>query len=264
MIKLGEKIEAYLGYLESIDLLVSIHFTKESILRIPYRIWQKLLKYNSHNNPFCISVKAEHADACIVYQRALIDDSGFECEIRECHAGVREYIFKVKGKGADLGYVAVSGYKGSLPASTAHNASAASLKSVPMPEGVITAVIPPLCIMLEELLSSCDKLEANEFNMMSQFLAENHTSITFDTFCSHFSRSKSYISHKFKKIFGMSFSDYCNELRLEDAKRLLIGTDLPITDIAFASGFSDTSYFIKLFKAKHGTSPLRFRQSTLS
>jgi hypothetical protein len=54
----------------------------------------------------------------------------------------------------------------------------------------------------------------------------------------------------------MTIRAYCNALKLEDSKTLLLTTDYSITDIALDLGFSDTSYFISLFKKKYGISPL--------
>ena len=66
------------------------------------------------------------------------------------------------------------------------------------------------------------------------------------------------MSHKFSHMFGTSFSDYCNALRLEDARRMLsLGTD-SVTDVALASGFGDVSYFIRLFRESIGLSPSQY------
>ena len=58
----------------------------------------------------------------------------------------------------------------------------------------------------------------------------------------------------------MNLRNYCNNLKLEDAKNLLSKTDIPITEIAFDVGFNDVSYFIQLFKNKFSTTPLKYRK----
>ncbi|MER9202334.1 GlxA family transcriptional regulator [Mesorhizobium sp. M0933] len=50
-------------------------------------------------------------------------------------------------------------------------------------------------------------------------------------------------------------------LRIEHSKRLIEGTQLPIIDIAIASGFVSSSHFAKCFKAIHGISPQRVRSN---
>ena len=48
-------------------------------------------------------------------------------------------------------------------------------------------------------------------------------------------------------------------MRVEEAKRLLTATDYPLSQIAVSVGFSDQSYFSKVFKQITGISPNRYR-----
>ena len=72
--------------------------------------------------------------------------------------------------------------------------------------------------------------------------------------------SPSYISHTFKRRFGKTLRAYCNILKIRDAEHLLVSTDLSITDVALSSGFNDLSYFINVFRAETGMSPLEWRR----
>ncbi len=60
---------------------------------------------------------------------------------------------------------------------------------------------------------------------------------------------------------GQSPIAYLNAYRLEKAFKLLHETRDSIADIAFASGFSNQSYFTRQFKSRFGTTPLRARRS---
>ena len=262
MIELAEKIARYIEYLRSVELCVSIHFTPESTARLPHSVWEKLLPYNSHNNPYCLTVKSCRVEDCIAHQRALISEVS-EPGFKVCHAGVGECVFPVRPSSLTVGYVAVSGtlaMRNLVPSNAASWTHALS-ENAP-PTELAQTLVPPLVMMLEGLLLSSRKFEVSEQNLISQYLAENHISLTFDNFCRHFSRSRSYMSHKFGKMFGKSFSAYCNDLRLEDAARLLMLGDKAVTDVALSCGFGDVSYFIRLFKAKYGVSPLKYRRSS--
>ena len=68
-----------------------------------------------------------------------------------------------------------------------------------------------------------------------------------------------YLSTLFKQVTGLTFRDYLNKVRVEEAKRLLISTDYQIMEIAVACGFNDQSYFTKVFKKYTGLSPRSFR-----
>jgi len=72
--------------------------------------------------------------------------------------------------------------------------------------------------------------------------------------------SPAYFSGLFRRCAGMRFVDYVNQVRVEESRRLLAGSDFAIVDIAVALGFGDQSYFSKVFKKYTGVSPKRYRQ----
>lgn len=73
--------------------------------------------------------------------------------------------------------------------------------------------------------------------------------------------SPGYLSHAFKKYSGYSPKQYLTLKRLQESKRLLLTTDLPIKTVAAESGFSDVNLFIRSFKGRFGLTPLAFRQT---
>jgi AraC family transcriptional activator of pobA len=70
-----------------------------------------------------------------------------------------------------------------------------------------------------------------------------------------------YFRHIFKQRFGISPQDYLIEVRLENAKRLLKGTKLTCTEIAYNCGFSSSAQMSLLFKRKIGVSPLAYKKA---
>ena len=52
---------------------------------------------------------------------------------------------------------------------------------------------------------------------------------------------------------------YLSNYRLEKSVFLLRNTAMSITEIAYACGFSNTSYFCELFRERYGTSPGKYR-----
>ncbi|OCT12064.1 hypothetical protein A8709_29870 [Paenibacillus pectinilyticus] len=79
--------------------------------------------------------------------------------------------------------------------------------------------------------------------------------ITLQQAAAHSSWSPNYFSEKFSHIMGQSFQHYVQEHRLQFAHRLLFNSNLPVTEIALASGFNSLPYFIRCFKRKYGLSP---------
>ncbi len=73
--------------------------------------------------------------------------------------------------------------------------------------------------------------------------------------------SPSHFSSRFSEVVGVTFNEYLTELKIKYSKKLLVSTDLKISDIAFKSGFASESNFLRIFKSKVGCSPLNFRKN---
>lgn len=64
----------------------------------------------------------------------------------------------------------------------------------------------------------------------------------------------------FQKTLGRTPFDYLNEYRLNQAKKLLGETNLPVTQIALQTGFSDSAYFGKIFRKMYEMTPKEYRK----
>lgn len=63
----------------------------------------------------------------------------------------------------------------------------------------------------------------------------------------------------FKRHTGISPYEYLMTYRIDQSKKLLKSTSLPINDISLSVGFNDVNNFIRDFKKLVGTTPLKFR-----
>lgn len=69
----------------------------------------------------------------------------------------------------------------------------------------------------------------------------------------------SYLSKLFKEEMNCSFVDYLSEIRLDTAADLLRESNDSVTEISYACGFKECSYFTKLFRNRFGLSPREYR-----
>ena len=72
--------------------------------------------------------------------------------------------------------------------------------------------------------------------------------------------NKFYLSHAFKREYGVSPINYLIAKRIEESKYLLAETDLSMSQIAQLLGFSSLSYFSQVFQRTQAVSPKEYRQ----
>lgn len=101
---------------------------------------------------------------------------------------------------------------------------------------------------------------AKNIRSAADYAAAHFSDITEEEVAERFCMSYSYFSRMFKKVMKKSFTAFINEQRLDHGRRLLLTTNLPITQIAQDAGFSSSSHFIYNFKKMTGYSPLEYRK----
>ncbi len=68
------------------------------------------------------------------------------------------------------------------------------------------------------------------------------------------------LKRRFKQATGLALIDYVQNLRIEEAKRLLETTETTVDEICFAVGYEDPSFFRRLFRRRTGVAPARYRR----
>ncbi len=71
--------------------------------------------------------------------------------------------------------------------------------------------------------------------------------------------SKEALSKDFSRRMGLSLKSYLNQIDQERAMHLLLHTSLTIQEVTHRLGYSNTSYFYKVFKKRTGFSPREYR-----
>ncbi|MCI1858653.1 MAG: AraC family transcriptional regulator [Sporolactobacillus sp.] len=84
--------------------------------------------------------------------------------------------------------------------------------------------------------------------------------ITNNTLSQQFHVHPNYVCRCMKETIGVTPIKYLNQVRVEEAKKLLLNTNRPVKQIARQCGFQNVYYFSNLFKRVIGVPPLKYRQ----
>lgn len=98
---------------------------------------------------------------------------------------------------------------------------------------------------------------------VTNYIEENYPnpSLSPEGIADHVNISSNYLRTIFKNTVNKSLSIYISEIRFNKAKILLETTDLTVSEISTAVGFSNTNYFYTAFKKNYGISPNHYRNT---
>jgi len=122
------------------------------------------------------------------------------------------------------------------------------------------------------LLAKTDKAEAvrslieglftpAEIDFKETIEANLYNNLTLEELAKLTNLSLSSFKREFARQYNTSPAKYIRRRKLEQAAKLLKGTELRISDIAFDCGFVDLAHFSKVFQREHGCSPSDYRLS---
>ncbi len=84
--------------------------------------------------------------------------------------------------------------------------------------------------------------------------------IDLDMLANEFNISKFHLQRTFKDVMGLSPAKYLSNIRINRAKRLLRGTNMPINEVAEHIGM-EPNYFIQRFKSSENKTPKQYRNN---
>lgn len=102
--------------------------------------------------------------------------------------------------------------------------------------------------------------EVIEIKQILDYVKENYRDkITIDAVSNRAHFSYYHFCRLFKKWTGRTFTEYLTDIRLCEAQKLLVNTDMTISQVALEVGFSSPNYFTRVFKKKKGATPKEFK-----
>jgi AraC family transcriptional regulator len=114
------------------------------------------------------------------------------------------------------------------------------------------------------LSPSTDHALHDSIDKAKRFIAENYSDdISLEDIAKASHISPFHFSRVFKGNTNFTPHQFLLEVRLFNARKLLLDSTLNVTDVGYSSGFSNPDYFVTLFKKKNGLTPSEFRKSPL-
>lgn len=264
---------------EIISMLSELHNISGFRISLHGMDFEEIAAYPERALPFCRyvhSCKGEHgkclksdAEAC---KRVRKSENAF---IYKCRYGLTEVICPLHTLGSPSGYL-MMGQARDESVSDEHLSSTLNLlgageraeellKSVPSISAKKTASFAKIMTICAEYMTLINALPGNKpstAELTRLYIYENfREKITMRDICTALGRTKSAICPAFKEKYGITVMDYLTELRIEEAKKMLMQTDMTVSEISDETGFSDTSYFSKVFLKAVGVSPTHYRRN---
>lgn len=117
----------------------------------------------------------------------------------------------------------------------------------------------------ERIQSRFDDYENRQkIELAVEYMKENfRTQLNMAVVSNEVSMNYSLFSLAFKQYTGMNFVNYLQNLRIEEAKKLLADTQWYVNEIGMRCGFQDDKHFLKVFKASEGVTPTQWRKTEM-
>ena len=120
-----------------------------------------------------------------------------------------------------------------------------------------------ITMLRREKTVSCDNAEKHKsdtttiYHEIGKKISAEYSTVTFKEMAKHMHFSEPYFSKVFQDLFGMTFTQYLNTVRIAAAIEMIRHTNLSITEISANCGFNTIRNFNRVFKRLTGYSPNR-------
>lgn len=117
-------------------------------------------------------------------------------------------------------------------------------------------------ITKSDIILSADSVANKDCAYIKKYIDVHYSlDLDLDTLAAATYMNKYYLSHSFKRAYGISPINYLIEKRISVAKFLLETTKHSVSQIAVIVGYNSPSYFSQIFKRRTGVTPREYRLS---
>lgn len=264
---------------EIVTVLYELHKITGFRISLHGANYDEIAAYPEKMLPFCAkihSTPAEHEkclecdrDAC----KAALDK---KCtHIYKCRYGLSEAVSPLYNFGTLTGFL-MMGQIAENDADVKRAERLISLFTSPKEAKELSSLIPrvskdmissyvkimTICAQYLTLSNAMPSEKPTVAELAKKFISDNiGRKLCISDVCDKLGCSKSTLLTTFKNKYGITVNTYITEQRLNKATHLLCEGNLTISEIAAVTGFSDQSYFSKVFSAKYGIPPSEYRSS---
>lgn len=128
-------------------------------------------------------------------------------------------------------------------------------------EHLASIIIHQILYELERISNQADITIEETIKQAISYIEENYSKdITLNDIAKHVKLSSFHFSRLFKKHTNSTPHQYLISYRINNAKKLLYNSNLPINEIGFLCGFNSVSYFVTAFKNYTDYTPKKYRE----
>ena len=252
----------------------------------PVETWQLPLHGKRGENPFCaiMAEKSRTCAACLQMQEKLTHCAMNEPATITCSYGLCETAVPVKLGAQTLGFLQTGQVMPQKPTAAAFQRAAreaaelgVDIENAEAKEAYFaTPVVSPkklgfvaglLRIFAEHLSMKSNQIAVQQANAeppvitkAKEFIRQHHAEdLSLGQVAQAVHTSLFYFCKLFRKVTGLTFTEFVSRTRVEKAKNLLLNPNLRVSEIAYGVGFQSLTHFNRVFKNVVGESPSAFR-----
>lgn len=127
----------------------------------------------------------------------------------------------------------------------------------------VSSIVIELCNQyLSTIQGKESELHSTRFELIKNYIRiHSHDELTVNSVAEHFDITSTYLTQLFKKYESTTTVRFINRVKVQQAKELLLTTEMSIKQIALELGFQNEKYFFRVFKSEMQVTPSQFRNS---
>lgn len=249
---------------------ICIHFFNRSMINK----FQLTRRNIIHDNPFCIKMKLVDPThgRCIRCRHKAIEKACREQKPYSglCSFGVFESVYPVFRGDVPLCVIFV----GNIVSDTQALQERSGInENHPLLDTLQRDMSEALCFRISQVVASFILMHYEQMEDMHEKSIHStvaairdyvdnffYQEISLEALAKRYHYNEKYLGTLFKEEMGISFRDYLNDRRLKNARARLSDTHSNVLSVAVQSGFNNVTYFNRIFKAKYGITPSKYRE----